>query len=109
MIELNVPERRLHLEVSDEELARRKAEWIPPKRRRVDGTDCFSITSCRRTRELISTFWSGKAERRFHGIPIEETRSHGVTESHYPHYAALLLQLVNFWFLPLTSSFGVLF
>ena len=31
MIELNVPARRLHLEVSDRELARRKAEWIPPK------------------------------------------------------------------------------
>jgi dihydroxy-acid dehydratase len=31
MIELNVPERRLHLEVSDEELARRKSEWIPPE------------------------------------------------------------------------------
>jgi dihydroxy-acid dehydratase len=31
MIELNVPERRLHLEVSDEELARRKTEWIPPE------------------------------------------------------------------------------
>src|SRR6202045_2028175 len=31
MIELNVPERRLHLEVSEEELARRKAEWVPPE------------------------------------------------------------------------------
>jgi L-arabonate dehydrase len=31
MIELNVPKRRLHLEVSDEELGRRKAEWIPPE------------------------------------------------------------------------------
>jgi dihydroxy-acid dehydratase len=30
-IELNVPERKLHLEVSDEELARRKAEWVPPE------------------------------------------------------------------------------
>ena len=31
IIDLNVPERKLHLEVSDEELARRKAEWVPPK------------------------------------------------------------------------------
>jgi L-arabonate dehydrase len=31
-IELDVEKRRLHLDVSDEELARRKAAWIPPKR-----------------------------------------------------------------------------
>ena len=31
MIELNVPERRLHLDVSDEELARRRALWTPPE------------------------------------------------------------------------------
>ena len=29
MIELDVPARRLHLEVSDEELARRRATWKP--------------------------------------------------------------------------------
>ena len=32
MIELDVPARRLHLEVSDEELARRRAEWVAPER-----------------------------------------------------------------------------
>jgi L-arabonate dehydrase len=31
MIELNVEERRLHLDVSDEELAKRKAEWKAPQ------------------------------------------------------------------------------
>jgi dihydroxy-acid dehydratase len=31
IIELNVPERRLHLEVSDEELARRKVDWKAPE------------------------------------------------------------------------------
>ena len=31
MIELDVVERRLHLDVSDEELARRKSEWTAPK------------------------------------------------------------------------------
>jgi len=31
MIELDVPARRLHLDVSDEELARRRAEWSPPE------------------------------------------------------------------------------
>ncbi|SDM19287.1 dihydroxy-acid dehydratase [Catalinimonas alkaloidigena] len=30
MIELDVPNRRLHLDVSDEELARRRAAWQPP-------------------------------------------------------------------------------
>jgi dihydroxy-acid dehydratase len=30
MIELDVPGRRLHLDVSDEELARRRAIWTPP-------------------------------------------------------------------------------
>ncbi|MDB5795374.1 MAG: dihydroxy-acid dehydratase [Noviherbaspirillum sp.] len=32
MIELDVHARRLHLEVSDEELQRRKAEWVAPER-----------------------------------------------------------------------------
>jgi dihydroxy-acid dehydratase len=31
MIELDVPARKLHLEVSDEELARRRASWQPLK------------------------------------------------------------------------------
>ena len=31
MIELDVPNRRLHLDISDDELARRKAAWTPPK------------------------------------------------------------------------------
>ena len=31
MIELNVPERKLHLHISDEELAHRLALWTPPK------------------------------------------------------------------------------
>ena len=30
MIELNVPERRLHLDVSDEELDARRKQWTPP-------------------------------------------------------------------------------
>jgi dihydroxy-acid dehydratase len=30
VIELDVPARKLHLDVSDEELARRKAAWLPP-------------------------------------------------------------------------------
>jgi dihydroxy-acid dehydratase len=31
MIELDVEQRKLHLEVSDEELEKRKKEWSPPK------------------------------------------------------------------------------
>jgi dihydroxy-acid dehydratase len=30
MIELDVPNRRLHLDVTDDELARRRAKWQPP-------------------------------------------------------------------------------
>jgi L-arabonate dehydrase len=30
MIELNVEQRKLHLDVSDEELIRRRAEWVAP-------------------------------------------------------------------------------
>ncbi|MBI3146238.1 MAG: dihydroxy-acid dehydratase, partial [Pseudogulbenkiania sp.] len=33
IVELDVPSRRLHLHVSDEELARRQAEWNPPPKR----------------------------------------------------------------------------
>ena len=33
IVELDVPGRRLHLAVSDEELARRKADWTPPPRK----------------------------------------------------------------------------
>jgi dihydroxy-acid dehydratase len=32
MIELNVPERWLHLDVSDQELALRRAEWVAPEK-----------------------------------------------------------------------------
>ena len=31
MIELDVPNRKLHLDISDEEIKKRKAQWIPPK------------------------------------------------------------------------------
>ena len=31
MIELDVPARKLHLDVSDAELARRKASWVAPE------------------------------------------------------------------------------
>jgi L-arabonate dehydrase len=37
IIELDVPNRRLHLEVSDEELARRLAAWQPPEPRLSSG------------------------------------------------------------------------
>jgi dihydroxy-acid dehydratase len=30
MIELDVPNRKLHLDISDEELKRRKAAWVAP-------------------------------------------------------------------------------
>ncbi len=37
MIELDVPARRLHLEVSDEELAARRAEWVAPEPQMAGG------------------------------------------------------------------------
>jgi len=37
IIELDVPKRRLHLEVSDEELARRRTEWKPPQPKLTSG------------------------------------------------------------------------
>src|ERR1044071_156177 len=37
LIELDVQERRIHLRVSDEELARRRAAWRPPERREARG------------------------------------------------------------------------
>ena len=80
MIELNVPERRLHLEVSDEELARRKSQWMPRKRLHADGTDCSSITSCRRIREWISIFWSAKAGQKFRGTRTEVGACGGALE-----------------------------
>ncbi len=37
LITVDVPARRIHLEVSDEELARRKAAWLPPPKRYERG------------------------------------------------------------------------
>ena len=37
MIELDVPNRRLHLDVADEELAKRKAAWQPRQRHTERG------------------------------------------------------------------------
>jgi dihydroxy-acid dehydratase len=37
VIELDVPKRRLHLHVSDDELAKRKAQWKPPTPRLTSG------------------------------------------------------------------------
>jgi dihydroxy-acid dehydratase len=37
LIELDVDERKLHLHVSDEELARRREDWRPPERRAARG------------------------------------------------------------------------
>lgn len=36
-ISVDVPARRIHLEVSDEELARRRAAWVPPPPRYERG------------------------------------------------------------------------
>src|SRR6202049_2364055 len=48
------------------------------KHLRADGTGCFSITSCRPIREVISTFWSAKAEQKARGTRTEACRRVGM-------------------------------
>jgi hypothetical protein len=63
MIELNVPARRLHLLISDEELQARLAKHGRPRRlpcRRATGS-CTSTMCCRPTRAPTWTFWSASA------------------------------------------------
>jgi dihydroxy-acid dehydratase len=40
LIQLDVPARKLNLLISGEEMARRKAGWIPPKPKLHAGTEC---------------------------------------------------------------------
>jgi dihydroxyacid dehydratase/phosphogluconate dehydratase len=55
-ITVDVPARRIHLEVSDDELAARRAAWVPPPPRYERGYGwMFSRTSCRPTRAATST------------------------------------------------------
>ena len=58
MIELDVAGRRLHLDVTDEELARRRAAWQPPAAPRAATRRCTWSTCSRPTRARISTFSS---------------------------------------------------
>ena len=57
MIELDVAARRLHLEVDEAELARRRAAWSAPEPRddRAATRSSMSTTSCRRARAPTST------------------------------------------------------
>jgi L-arabonate dehydrase len=43
MIELNVPDRRLHLDVGEEELDRRRADWTPPRRQLRGGYETLYV------------------------------------------------------------------
>ena len=60
MIELDVPKRRLHLHVSDDELARRagRLEAAARARWRAATGSSTSTTCCRPTRAPTSTSWS---------------------------------------------------
>ena len=49
-IELDVPARRLHLDVSDEELALRRESWEPPKQTRRGGVSATLRGSCHASR-----------------------------------------------------------
>ena len=71
MIELDVDARRLHLDVTDEELARRRAcVAAAGAARRAATTSSTSITCCKRIRARISTSWSDRAARRCRAIRI---------------------------------------
>ena len=65
LIELDVPERRLHLHVSDDELARRlRAVAAAASRRWPAATgSCTSTTCCRPTRAPTWISWSASAAR----------------------------------------------
>ena len=44
LIELDVADRRLHLQVNDDELARRRSQWLPPERRYERGFGALYAT-----------------------------------------------------------------
>ncbi len=67
IISLDVPARRLDVEVSDDELAGRAPSRGHARRRSptpsVAGSGCMSITCCKPTPAPTSTSWSGPADR----------------------------------------------
>ena len=59
VIEVDVAQRRIHLHVSDEELARRRAAWVGPAPRYERGYGaCSRSISARPTTAAISISWS---------------------------------------------------
>ena len=74
IIELDVEARRLHLDVTDEELARRRAEWRPPAagaRQRLRA-DVRRATSSRPTRAPTSTSCAAAAGTGAAGVALTE-------------------------------------
>jgi dihydroxyacid dehydratase/phosphogluconate dehydratase len=64
MITVDVPGRTIHMEVSDEELARRRALWVAPPKRYERGYGCLASTSCRPIKVVILTIWKPHLVRR---------------------------------------------
>ena len=97
MIELDVAKRKLHFEVSDAELARRKAEWKgPPRISRAATGSSTSTTCCRRTAARTSTSWSAKAARWYRGTTtggMAEFTLYCFAQSGNAYKAALMLNL----------------
>lgn len=57
-ITVDVPARRIHLEVSDSELATRRAAWTPrPRATSAAMAGCSAAISCRPMRDAILIFW----------------------------------------------------
>ncbi len=72
LIEVDVPARRLHLDVSDAELAQRRAGVeAGAVARPAAGTSCTSITCSRRISARTSTFWWVAAAPTSRAIVIE--------------------------------------
>ncbi len=83
MIELDVPGRRLHLDVSEAELAKRRAGWTPAPAPRAAGTSCIRITFNRHTWAQISMSSSAAAARTFRATRIERNAPPPPMKAHF--------------------------
>jgi dihydroxyacid dehydratase/phosphogluconate dehydratase len=80
-IELDVEARRLTVDFSDEELARRaRVGSLCCRNSMADINRCMFSMYCRLLRERIWTFWLVAVEQRFRGNPTDE-RSHGCIQT----------------------------
>ena len=72
MITLDVPGRRIQLDVDDATLSQRRAQWTPRLLPNAGGQSFISTMYFRPMRERTSTSWSDAAALRFHATPIKQ-------------------------------------